>query len=81
MYDSDTNGGEMNSTSASSNLPQFKKLMADKSNDEKMLKQKKIGISSGVSKRQKTEDSSQLYQYKPPDKSFDKYKTTKIKLI
>ena len=37
MYDSDTNGGEMNSTSTSSNVPQFKKLMADKSNDEKRL--------------------------------------------
>ena len=51
MYDSDTNGGEMNSTSTSSNVPQFKKLVTDKSNDEKRLQTKKVVNSSGVTKR------------------------------
>jgi hypothetical protein len=50
MYDSDNNGGEMNSTSTSSNVPIIKKLMTDKT-DEKRLQQKKTGISSGVTKR------------------------------
>lgn len=73
MYDSDTNGGlqtdQMNSTSASSNVPQFKKLMFDKNSDnEKGYKSAKGRHNSnepGTFKRsmKKVDESNAPYRY------------------
>lgn len=88
MYDSDTNGGlydGMNSTSASSNVPQFKKLIFDKnSENEKGFKSAKGRINSnepGTFKRmKKVDDSNTPYKYQPLVKEFSKYKPTTIKI-
>lgn len=72
MYDSDTNGGlydNMNSTSASSNVPHFKKLIFDKNSDTEKgaLKSAKGRVSSndqGNYKRvKKGDDSNAPYKY------------------
>ena len=90
MYDSDTNGGiqtdGMNSTSASSNVPQFKKLVFDKNSDnEKGYKSAKGRLNSnepGVFKRnlKKVDDSNAPYRYAPIIKEYSKYKPTTIKI-
>mmetsp|Transcript_29452 Transcript_29452/g.44627 ORF Transcript_29452/g.44627 Transcript_29452/m.44627 type:complete len:98 (+) Transcript_29452:3159-3452(+) len=88
MYDSDTNGQEgMNSTSASSNVPQFKKLLQDKSTNEgDRIKSKRSGhISAGPSfKRQnrKDDDGGVAYKYVAPKKEYpSKYGPTKIRIV
>lgn len=60
MYDSDTNGGEI-STSASSNVQQFKKLMMDKNqmnNMDDKNKKRETNL-----KKKLTDESLQRYKY------------------
>ena len=95
MYDSDTNDmskmlgypDTMNSTSTSTNIPQFKKLVADKGflnqEDNKVLNKKRSAqISTGPNfKRQlKKEEDNNTYRYVPPDKTT-KYGKAKIRVI
>lgn len=88
MYESDTNGtiatDNMNSTSASSNLPQFKKLLQDKKINDEQQKFKSIKskpISTGPSFKRQFKDDIQ-YKYVEPVKEYpSKYGPTKIKII
>lgn len=92
LYDSDANGNGLatdntNSTSTSSNMPHFKKLMQDKSistnlnGNAKLIKPKK-GISTGPSFKRpfrKEDELTAPYKYTPPVKEF-KYGPTKIRI-
>lgn len=95
MYDSDTNDmskllgypDTMNSTSTSTNIPQFKKLVADKGflnqEDNKVLNKKRSAqISTGPNfKRQlKKEEDNNTYRYVPPVKTTP-YGKAKIRII
>ncbi len=86
MYDSDTNAHEgMNSTSASSNVPQFKKLLQDKSEGERLKSKRSGHISAGPSfKRQNRKDDEAVvaYKYVAPKKEFpSKYGPTKVRIV
>lgn len=92
LYDSDANGNglvtdHMNSTTTSSNIPQFRKLIHDKSISNNILinpklsKQKK-GISTGPNFKRpfkKDDEFTMAYKYHPPVKEF-KYPPTKIRI-
>jgi len=95
MYDSDTNDmskmlgypDTMNSTSTSTNIPQFKKLVAEKGflnqEDNKVLNKKRSAqISTGPNfKRQlKKEEDNNTYRYVPPVKTSN-YGKAKIRVI
>ena len=95
MYDSDTNDmskllgypDTMNSTSTSTNIPQFKKLVADKGflnqEDNKVLNKKRSAqISTGPNfKRQlKKEEDNNTYRYVPPVKTTN-YGKAKIRIV
>lgn len=92
LYDSDANGNglatdNMNSTSTSSNMPHFKKLMQDKSistnlnGNGKLLKPKK-GISTGPNFKRpfrKDDEFTAAYKYAAPVREF-KHGPTKIRI-
>lgn len=87
MYESDTNGAlqtdQMNSTSASSNMPQFKKLMFDKISDVEKYRMPKARLNSNGPRRatKKEDDSNAVYRYHSPVKEFPaKYGPTKIRI-
>lgn len=61
MYDSDTNGGEI-STSASSNVQQFKKLMMDK-NQMNNLDDKNKKRDNNLKRKLNADESLQRYKY------------------
>ena len=93
LYDSDANGNglatdQMNSTSTSSNMPQFKKLMQDKSiptnltGNHQALKPKK-GISTGPNFKRplrKDDEFTVPYKYTPPVKEY-RHAPTKIRIV
>ena len=90
LYDSDANGCAhegMNTTSASSNITNFKKLMQEKSMSQGIgalnsRRNKKIGPIGPNIKRQvkKDDEFNTAYKYTPPVKDFSKYGNTKIKI-
>lgn len=91
LYDSDANGYThegMNTTSASSNIANFKKLMQEKSMSQGISanlgakKSKKLGPIAPNIKRNvnKNDEFNTAYKYTPPVKDYSKYGQTKIKI-
>ena len=78
----------MNTTSASSNIANFKKLMQEKSISQGInanlgaKKNKKLGPIAPNIKRNvnKNDEFNTAYKYTPPVKDYSKYGPTKIKI-